>query len=483
MVKSVLILGMALAASASSFHGFHHNPRNAVKPFGPSARSAAHHTVYPAAVEVAPRAETTQVRGKREHGMDAEVAIAVAYLSEHHGIAEQGLKVKSAYRSEHTGVTHVYFRQVVNGLEVANGNANVNIDKHGRVISSGNSFASSSGVGEVPADDGDEDEDSWLEVVEAAVSGTWEAAQDLASSAFGVVASEVSSELGRVKELVDGIANKLHVQGAISGEDVIDLVDAARAKTGQRQRTFSTRSGDASSYVSVKEALRRLAHHIKDDLRPHQLAQVEVGATTNVDGDAELQLRGLPHSFAVDGQASAQAVLLRLDDGTLTEAWDLTVEQDDHWWNAQIDARTGKVGSLVDWSNNFAPEAYRVYPWTVPDPSEGARELIENPADKTASPLGWAHGNQTAGNNVYAQSNPDGGYGWKNNFRPTSADRVFDFALDLEKQPATYIEAAVTQLFYTNNFMHDLFYHYGFDEAAGNFQDVNFSGKGRGNDA
>ncbi|KAJ1932435.1 hypothetical protein EC988_009458, partial [Linderina pennispora] len=40
-----------------------------------------------------------------------------------------------------------------------------------------------------------------------------------------------------------------------------------------------------------------------------------------------------------------------------------------------------------------------------------------------------------------------------------------------------------TQLFYTNNFMHDLFYLYGFDEASGNFQDINFSGKGRGNDA
>ncbi|KAJ2755962.1 hypothetical protein IWQ56_006367, partial [Coemansia nantahalensis] len=80
-------------------------------------------------------------------------------------------------------------------------------------------------------------------------------------------------------------------------------------------------------------------------------------------------------------------------------------------------------------------------------------------------------------------SNPDGGHGWEHNFRPTSAERVFDYALDLDKAPASYIEAAVTQLFYTNNFMHDLFFHYGFDEAAGNFQDVNFSGKGRGGDA
>ncbi|KAJ2140330.1 hypothetical protein IW136_002637 [Coemansia sp. RSA 678] len=493
MVKSVLILGMALAASASSFHGFHHNPRNSVKPFGPAVRSQAHYTVHSEPVSVAPRGGAERLRGKREHGVDAEVAVAAAYLAKHHGVSESGLKVKSAYRSEHTGVTHVYFKQVVNGLEVVNGNANVNIDKHGRVISSGNSFA------QTKADEAEADsEGSWVETVEAAVAGTWEAAQDLAVGAFGMLANEVSNEVDRVKEIVDGIANRLHIQGAFRGQDVVDLVDAARA--GGRQRAFAVRDSEPSSYVSVKEAVRRLAHHLKSDLHPHQLAGVQVGAATNVDGDAELQLSGLPRRFAVDGRVAAQAVLLRLDDGTLAEAWDLTVEQDDHWWNAQVDARTGKVASLVDWSNNYVdpelfhatggvpagpmvPEAYRVYPWTVADPSEGERVLVENPAHSKASPLGWSRGNQTAGNNVYAQSNPDGGYGWEHNFRPTSVDRVFDYPLDLEKQPAKYIEAAVTQLFYTNNFMHDLFFLYGFDEAAGNFQDENFSGKGKGNDA
>ncbi|KAJ2163754.1 hypothetical protein GGF45_006276, partial [Coemansia sp. RSA 551] len=327
----------------------------------------------------APRGGAERLRGKREHGVDAEVAVAAAYLAEHHGVSESGLKVKSAYRSEHTGVTHVYFKQVVNGLEVANGNANVNIDRHGRVISSGNSFA------QAKADGAEADsEGSWVETVEAAVAGTWEAAQDLAVGAFGMLANEVSNEVDRVKEIVDGIADRLHIQGAFRGQDVIDLVDAARA--GGRQRAFAVRDSEPSSYVSVKEAVRRLAHHLKSDLHPHQLAGVQVGAATNVDGDAELQLSGLPRRFAVDGRVAAQAVLLRLDDGTLAEAWDLTVEQDDHWWNAQVDARTGKVASLVDWSNNYVdpesfhatggvPEAYRVYPWTVADPSEGERVL------------------------------------------------------------------------------------------------------------
>ena len=42
---------------------------------------------------------------------------------------------------------------------------------------------------------------------------------------------------------------------------------------------------------------------------------------------------------------------------------------------------------------------------------------------------------------------------------------------------------AVTQLFYLTNWYHDRLFHLGFDEAAGNFQTVNFSGLGAGGDA
>ncbi|KAJ2786245.1 hypothetical protein H4R18_000092 [Coemansia javaensis] len=489
MVKSVLILGMALAVSAASLHGFHHHPRSDVRPFGPAKRSPAHYTVYPAPVAVAPVAAAAGGRAKRHlrasglHGgdpeVDAAVATAAAYLSEHHGVPEDGFRVKSAYRSEHTGVTHVYFRQVVNGLEVINGNANVNIDRSGRVIASGNSFAA-------PEAGSDSRRPGWADQAGAAALGTWEAARDLASAAFGRLIDEVADDFEWVKEVIHDVAGRLHLQDGTGGEDVVDLIGGVAGRRRQRQRPFATR-GVKTAYFSAKDALERLAHHIRGDLHPHELAGVEVEASANADGEPELQLSGLPAGFAVGGKASARAALIRLDDGSLAEAWDLTVEQDDHWWNAQVNARTGKVDLLVDWTSHFAPisepEAYRVYPWQVPDPSAGARVLVENPADPAASPQGWSRGNQTVGNNVYAQSNPDGGYGWEHNFRPTSPERVFDYALDLTKDPSTYIEAAVTQLFYTNNFMHDLFFHYGFDEAAGNFQDENFSGKGRGGDA
>ena len=43
--------------------------------------------------------------------------------------------------------------------------------------------------------------------------------------------------------------------------------------------------------------------------------------------------------------------------------------------------------------------------------------------------------------------------------------------------------AAVTNLFYLNNVIHDRLYRYGFNEAAGNFQTNNFGKGGAGNDS
>ena len=49
--------------------------------------------------------------------------------------------VQSSYKTDLNGVTHVYLRQIVNGLEVFNGNININVDRSGQIISAGNSFA------------------------------------------------------------------------------------------------------------------------------------------------------------------------------------------------------------------------------------------------------------------------------------------------------------------------------------------------------
>ncbi len=45
-----------------------------------------------------------------------------------------------------------------------------------------------------------------------------------------------------------------------------------------------------------------------------------------------------------------------------------------------------------------------------------------------------------------------------------------------------YEDAAITNLFYMNNVFHDILYQYGFDEVAGNFQENNYGKGGLGND-
>lgn len=94
-----------------------------------------------------------------------------------------------------------------------------------------------------------------------------------------------------------------------------------------------------------------------------------------------------------------------------------------------------------------------------------------------------------SGNNVWASDNPDGGTNYETNYRPSGGPSMsFDFPLGWPKagtplEPSLYINASVTELFYTNNEIHDLFYRYGFDEVSGNFQAVNFGKGGLGGDA
>ena len=194
-------------------------------------------------------------------------------------------------------------------------------------------------------------------------------------------------------------------------------------------------------------------------------------------------------------------------------AWDLNVDlkNQNHHWSARIDAISGEVLQTNDmvlfcqfdrpsahdlmnmprvnlWKNkeDFGPDGakYRVFSLPTESPIHGTHDLITDPANLTASPFGWhdtdgVDGPEytiTRGNNAYAYDDinaddapgysPDGG-----------SNLVFDFPVDTSNQPETYIDGSLTNLFYINNTMHDLWYHYGFDEASGNFQENNY-GKG-----
>ncbi|GGU20797.1 M36 family metallopeptidase [Nocardioides albus] len=212
----------------------------------------------------------------------------------------------------------------------------------------------------------------------------------------------------------------------------------------------------------------------------------------------------------------------------LRMAWQLVLDDPDNasLWNTTVDAQTGGVLKVEDWTSHdtvtdlshrlgrsapagsprVATEARRAMdgsPDPVEDgatyrvvtgesPLEGPRALVSNPADSTASPHGWhdtdgepgAEHTTTDGNNVAAYLDENG----DNNRDQTwvvdgGEDLTFDAEADLDGHAQNYRDAAVTNLFYWNNIVHDIAYGYGFDEAAGNFSANNYGRGGAGGDA
>jgi extracellular elastinolytic metalloproteinase len=127
----------------------------------------------------------------------------------------------------------------------------------------------------------------------------------------------------------------------------------------------------------------------------------------------------------------------------------------------------------------------------VGDPLHGNRSVVKEQkvVDPIASPKGWIASDRkdTVGNNVWAQWNPRGVLGFQKLYRPSGLSKhgklKFDFDLDASKDPAEYADAAVTNLFFMVNHLHDLFYNFGFDEVSGNYQDDNFGRGGQEGDA
>ena len=133
------------------------------------------------------------------------------------------------------------------------------------------------------------------------------------------------------------------------------------------------------------------------------------------------------------------------------------------------------------------PAQYNVFSLPVESPSHGNRSMVIDPSDSLASPYGWhdddgqsgAEYTITRGNNVYAYEDENDND--QPGFSPDGTAQLnFDFPYATTNTVAANQSAAITNLFYMNNMMHDIWYHYGFDEAAGNFQNNNY---GRGGTA
>lgn len=344
------------------------------------------------------------------------------------------VQVTDHYVSSHTGVTHIYFVQRLNGIEVFNGLINVNVMPDGRILSVGNRF--------VP--------DLRSQVAgQSAASVTAVEAVELAADHFQLRVTEplqvINSLGGASQEVIvnDGGISQNEIPAKLvfdASTDQVRLAWNVIIYQNDSQHWWNVRvDANTGDILSQNDWV---VHENFRDIRQMQAAQKTTESIAANESSTDIPFGPTPAA-----------------DGSSYTVYYLPVESPIH---------------------------------TSPAPPADGRTLINEPADVGGgSPYGWhdtdgSDGPEfttTQGNTVHAYtdtdannlpdpgSSPDGGPGLD-----------FNFPITLSQAPSTYQPAAVTNLFVWNNLMHDVNYRYGFDEASGNFQENNYGNGGLGSD-
>lgn len=389
---------------------------------------------------------------------DALLTVARQYLRDQRtrwGLSEADLAdvvVTDRYVTQHNGVTHLYLRQRYLGIELFNGDINLAIDRNGQVLYSASRF--------VP-----------------------NLAQAVNTTRPTLSASQS----------IGGAAAALHLQATGPLQEL-------EKATGPAQALRLRGAGLAQSTIPAK-----LIYQRQPDGR------VRLAWNTLLDPPTQ------DHVWLLNIDAVTGAILFRHDrviheqparpsGAPLTQAQIVTptitaTPTANPTATATPTGLPGATPTTTPTATSTPAQArYRVVPLPLENPEDGpglpdSHSLVTDPADGVASPFGWhdvngeagAEFTDTRGNNVAAQEDRDdndsGGH------RPGGANTVgtlvFDYAFAAGQAPTagSNQDAAIVNLFYWNNIVHDLFYGYGFDEAAGNFQQNNYGRGGADADA
>lgn len=436
---------------------------------------------------------------------------------------------KDSYTDAATGITHVYLRQYVKGIEVADGDLNVNV-KDGVVLSYGDSFFRPKGA-QIFAQGDVNPHEEYCQALE----------QEISEQLQGVdLTARVSDErrrslaqLGYLREwncefvaAPDLMAS--HHDFAVDGDQASTYITRALL-----QFMLAATPNAALSTEILQNPGKFLPdmhvtfeHHFAGDHPPTFTIENVPNAVSPVKGrQAFVQVpSGDSTTLQLVWKVCIQFVTGLV---VLLTSRKFEVEMQDNWYEAAVSAEAPhRIISVVDWASDSPmpaapvpkePEGatYNVFAWGINDPSVGERSIQKENFDALASPIGWhalpyandpnsrgirlAKGaskirntSTTWGNNVFAHEDWEGQNNWAHNYRPDGGEsKVFDYKYnpkvtdseDAQAEAKKYINATVTQLFYTSNLVHDLYYRYGFNEVAGNFQQHNFGRGGEENDA
>lgn len=281
--------------------------------------------------------------------------------------------------------------------------------------------------------------------------------------------------------------------------------------TGKILDNFPTNQNKTAN-ISAENAIRTAATHLN----------------LNISKPLTLQKSGNPITekliFSEGGISNSpipvKQVYFLTEDNQLRLAWNLSIDEisQQNWWDVFVDAQIGTILQKNNWvskcqfdapnhqhsinckdeslhktntkqENTFTEPQYNVFALPAESPSHGNRSIVINPFDDTASPFGWHDDNGAIGNEyTNTRGNNVNAYEDRNNtntpgYSPSGGnDLNFDFPANLSGGRNDFLDLAIVNLFYANNKIHDIFYHYGFDEVSGNFQANNYNRGGSAND-
>ncbi|WVR04708.1 hypothetical protein IAU60_001719 [Kwoniella sp. DSM 27419] len=478
--------------------------------------------------------------------LDGEVDVkhvATAFLNKRVGEGSFYLRDDS-YTDAHTGVTRIFARQLINGLEVSDGDINLNVDRYGRILSFGDSFhpGSAPDLSEVQFSGASGETERHCKLLSDKLdahkahlaelkgeTGAWGLVKSAAQVVLGGVIPTQEVDDHAIRKVHKSIRHIKHHQDAICQDGTITAASGGILSPIEALITLLPRIHDGpeglDSSISVTDFAAIPEHSFKPKHAPAE------PPTEIINGP------GLDKAGVVS-DVPARLMYTQVSEGAPRLVWKFEVEKKDNWYEAYVDVKSGELLRIVDWATDYdfesrpatksdpveikkgggqkplpsppkhiKPYSYQVFPWGVNDPSVGNLTIETEPWDKVASPLGWhkfptksnpfdtkipgqkvnhnyTEFTTTAGNNVYAHEDWEGRNNFLLNYRPVNESNIFvyDYGEPDGLAPKEYIDQVVTQLFYTSNKYHDLLHRLGFDELSGNFQVENFGLGGRGGD-
>lgn len=383
--------------------------------------------------------------------------------------------VKDRYVTAHNGVTHLYLRQRYNGIEVFNGDINVTIDRNGTVLNVASRFVS-----------------NLTSLVHTATPKV--AASQAIATAAEQLHLQPTGKL-QVVENLNGPAQELRFTDAALSTQTIPAKLMYQKQTDGAVRLVWNTLLHPPSQDNVW--LLNMDAMTGEVLFRHDLVVHERDHLQRTNATSRVEHSGALHDY----QQTIPPATPTEPSATPTD-WPTATPTD---WPTVTVTPTQTPTDLPGPTPTDSPlptptpaALYRAFPLPLENPEDGpglpaSHDLVIGPADPNASPFGWHDVNgfpgaefyETRGNNVAAQEDSDGD-DW-GGFRPgpsTPGQLTFDYGFDpaLEPNQGSNQEAAIVNLFYWNNIIHDVFYRYGFDEGAGNFQENNYNRGAWGND-